>query len=147
LDPTIKYKVIDVQKRRGTGWEEMDMVCRKVEELCRLYGKVSIKKENKKFSGWSNSFVLKARIGVNDDQWKEGPYVGWELYTVTDSANKRQQHQRPSEIVVSLSGATPRLPELFSSSISAHVSLRTMDFTEVEKIVRSTMEKVFHHTD
>ena len=136
LNPTVKYKVIDIQKRSTSGWNEMTQVIERIENLCKPYGEVKSSRENKKFSGWDQANILKARIAVNQDNWKHGPYVSWEVRTA------RFEKQVPTEIFVELYGATPKL-ELFSSGKGTTVSLRTMNFDNIDKLVSSVMHQIW----
>jgi hypothetical protein len=137
LNPKVKYKVIDVIKQSTSGWNELSQITARVEELCKPYGNVKVKRDNKKYSGWDNGYVLKARVSVNEEQWKEGPYVSWELSTT--GVHKGS----PTAVHVCLSGATPRHEDLFRSSQCATIEFRSMNLDELDRLIPRIMQRIW----
>jgi len=137
LNPRVKYRVVDVVRRSGVGWNEFSQTIQHLAKLCERYGAVKVSKFKREFSGWSSEYQIKASVTVNEDKHREGPYCYWELYT------NRVEHGRPEEIHCHLSWSVPDLPERRNMTIGTTVYLRKMDFSELDKLVTETMSRIW----
>jgi hypothetical protein len=137
LNPRVKYQVVDVVMRSGTGWVEFQEVLKRVARLCEPFGPVRVGKMERKHSWLDHAHVIKASVSVNEEHHREGPYCSWEL------SSGRVEGGKPEEIHVHLGWSKPELPEKRNMSIAATVYLRNMDFSEVDQLVRKTMARIW----
>lgn len=152
INPAVQYKVVDVIKRSGSGWKEVELVAKTVAKLCEQFGKVTMGKQSQNFSSWDNEKKVKITLSVNEHMHREGPYAYWEINT------QRVANGKPDEINAHLKYSNPSGPPTeegqwarsFSEDFNhAHTTIKTrdMDLSELYVNVPAIMNKIWKQHD
>lgn len=131
INPKVKYKVIDVVKKGGTGYKELEIILNLIKEICDPYGDVKIiqPKRHKSWDGGS----LSAYVVVNDYADKrEKPYVKWKVST--DKINA------PEKITTSIEWSNSNRRHDYFYVIT---HLRNFDIEQLKKEIKEEMNKMW----
>lgn len=130
INPAVKYKVVDVVRRSGSGWNEVAQVAKIAAELCKPFGKITMGKQKQAFSGWDQEVRSTVTFHVNEHLHDQGPWAFWEVnsqrhdsishspvatgisgYTMQDGVpRKKKSKSFPDQIYVHLKYSNPSGP-------------------------------------
>lgn len=158
INPAVKFKVVDMVRRSGSGWNEVAEVAKVAAELCKPFGKVTIGRQKQAFSGWDQEVRSTVTFHVNEHLHDEGPWAFWEVTSQRHDSTgvyRSKKKSFPDEINVRLKYSNPsgagekdgrgwekRYSEEWGLA-STTIKTRHMDFTELKQNIPAMMQKIW----